>query len=41
VSGDVAGAAWAFAPAALTPPQWRALGFGAAFAFTAGMPPSA
>jgi lipid A 4'-phosphatase len=37
VSGDVAGAAWTFAPAALAPPQWRALAYGAAFAFTAGM----
>jgi lipid A 4'-phosphatase len=37
VSGDVAGAAWTFAPAALAPPQWRALGFTAAFAFSAGM----
>ncbi len=37
VSGDVAGAAWTFAPAALAPPQWRALSLGAAFAFTAGM----
>jgi lipid A 4'-phosphatase len=37
VSGDVAGAAWIFAPAALVPPQWRALTYGAAFAFTVGM----
>ncbi len=37
VSGDVAGAAWTFAPAALAPPQWRVLAYGAAFAFTAGM----
>ncbi len=37
VSGDVATAAWTLAPAALTPPQWRALAYGAAFAFTAGM----
>ena len=37
VSGDVAGAAWTFAPAALAPPQWRALAYGAAFVFTAGM----
>ena len=37
VSGDVAGAAWTFAPAALAPPQWRALAYGAALAFTAGM----
>ena len=26
VSGDVAGAAWTFAPAALAPPQWRVVG---------------
>ncbi len=37
VSGDVAGAAWTFAPAALVPPPWRALAYGAAFAFTLGM----
>jgi membrane-associated PAP2 superfamily phosphatase len=37
VSGDVSGAAWTFAPAALAPPQWRALAYGAAFALTAGM----
>jgi membrane-associated PAP2 superfamily phosphatase len=37
VSGDVAGAAWTLAPAALAPPQWRALAYGAALALTAGM----
>ena len=37
VSGDVAGAAWTVAPAALAPPQWRALAYGAALVFTAGM----
>jgi membrane-associated PAP2 superfamily phosphatase len=37
VSGDVAGAAWTLAPAALGPPQWRALAYGAALALTAGM----
>lgn len=37
VSGDVAGAMWTMAPAALAPPQWRALAYGAALAFTAGM----
>jgi membrane-associated PAP2 superfamily phosphatase len=37
VSGDVAGAAWTFAPAALAPPQWRALAYAGAFALTAGM----
>ena len=37
--GSVAGGggAWASGPAAWAPPQWRALGFGAAFSFTAGM----
>jgi lipid A 4'-phosphatase len=37
VSGDVSGAAWTLAPAALAPPQWRALAYGAALAFTAAM----
>jgi lipid A 4'-phosphatase len=37
VSGDVAGAAWTFAPAALAPPPWRALAYGGALAFTVGM----
>jgi lipid A 4'-phosphatase len=37
VSGDVAGAFWAMAPAALAPPQWRALAFGAALALGTGM----
>ena len=37
VSGDVAGAFWTVAPAALAPPQWRALAYGAALAFGAGM----
>ncbi len=37
VSGDVSGAAWTLAPAALTPPQWRVLAYGAALAFTAAM----
>ena len=37
VSGDVAGAMWTIAPAALAPPQWRVLAYGAALAFTAGM----
>jgi len=32
VSGDVAGAFWTIAPAALAPPQWRALAYGAALA---------
>jgi len=37
VSGDVAGAVWTLAPAALAPPQWRALAYGASLALGAGM----
>ena len=37
VSGDVAGAFWTMAPAALMPPQWRALAYGAALALGTGM----
>ena len=37
VSGDVSGAFWTIAPAALAPPQWRALAYGAALAFGVGM----
>jgi len=37
VSGDVAGAYWAIAPAALAPPQWRVLAYGAALALGTGM----
>ena len=37
VSGDVSGMAWSLAPAALVPPQWRAVAYGAALALTAGM----
>lgn len=37
VSGDVAGAFWTVAPAALAPPQWRALAYGAAIALGTGM----
>ncbi len=37
VSGDVSTAAWALAPAALAPPQWRVLAYGAALVFTAAM----
>jgi lipid A 4'-phosphatase len=37
VSGDVSGAFWTIAPAALAPPQWRALAYGAAIALGAGM----
>jgi membrane-associated PAP2 superfamily phosphatase len=37
VSGDVAGAFWTIAPAALAPPQWRAVAYGAALALGTGM----
>jgi len=37
VSGDVSGTFWTLAPAALTPPPWRALAYGAALALGAGM----
>ncbi|HTQ84380.1 MAG TPA: phosphatase PAP2 family protein [Pseudolabrys sp.] len=37
VSGDVSGAVWTIAPAALAPPQWRALAYGAALALGVGM----
>ena len=37
VSGDVAGAFWTIAPAALTPPQWRIIAYGAALALGTGM----
>jgi lipid A 4'-phosphatase len=37
VSGDVAAAFWTLAPAALAPPQWRALTYVAAFALGTGM----
>jgi membrane-associated PAP2 superfamily phosphatase len=37
VSGDVAGAFWTIAPAALAPPQWRAMAYGAALALGTGM----
>ena len=37
VSGDVAGAFWTVAPAALAPPQWRAVAYGAALALGTGM----
>ena len=37
MSGDVAGAIVQNAPAALAPPQWRALAYGAALALGAGM----
>jgi membrane-associated phospholipid phosphatase len=37
VSGDVSGAYWTVAPAALAPPQWRALAYGGALALGTGM----
>jgi membrane-associated PAP2 superfamily phosphatase len=37
VSGDVAGAVWTIAPAALAPPHWRALAYTAALALGVGM----
>jgi len=37
VSGDVAGAVWTMAPAALVPPQWRALAYGASLALGIGI----
>lgn len=37
VSGDVAGSFWTLAPAALTPPPWRAAAYGAALALGTAM----
>jgi membrane-associated PAP2 superfamily phosphatase len=37
VSGDVSGAAWMLAPAALAPPPWRALAYGGALVFSVAM----
>lgn len=37
VSGDVSSALWTMAPAALAPPPWRALAYGAALTLTAAM----
>jgi lipid A 4'-phosphatase len=37
VSGDVSATFWTLAPAALAPPPWRALAYGAALALGAGM----
>jgi membrane-associated PAP2 superfamily phosphatase len=37
VSGDVSGAVWTIAPAALVPQPWRALAYGAALALGIGM----
>jgi membrane-associated PAP2 superfamily phosphatase len=35
VAGEASGAAWTLAPAALAPPPWRAVAYGAAIGFTA------
>ncbi len=37
IAGEPSGAFWTLAPAALTPPQWRPLAYGAAFVFGAGI----
>jgi lipid A 4'-phosphatase len=37
IAGEPSGAFWTLAPAALTPPQWRPLAYGAALAFGAGI----
>jgi membrane-associated PAP2 superfamily phosphatase len=37
VSGDVSGTFWSLAPAALAPPPWRPLAYGAALTLGAGM----
>jgi lipid A 4'-phosphatase len=37
VSGDISSAFWTLAPAALTPPAWRALAYGAAIVFGIGV----
>lgn len=37
VAGEPSGAFWTLAPAALAPPQWRALAYGAALAFGAAI----
>ena len=37
IAGEPSGAFWTLAPAALTPPQWRALAYGAALAFGAAI----
>lgn len=37
VSGDVSGVMWTVAPAALAPPQWRALAYGAALTLTGAL----
>jgi lipid A 4'-phosphatase len=37
IAGEPSGAFWTLAPAALTPPQWRALAYAGAIAFGAGI----
>jgi len=37
IAGEPSGAFWTLAPAALTPPHWRALAYGAALAFGAAV----
>ena len=37
IAGESSGAFWTLAPAALAPPQWRALAYGGAIAFGAAM----
>jgi len=37
IAGEPSGAFWTLAPAALAPPQWRAIAYGAALAFGAGI----
>ena len=37
IAGEPSGAFWTLAPAALAPPHWRALAYGAAVAFGAGV----
>src|SRR5216684_6926413 len=37
ISGDVSGAFWTLAPAAVVPPQWRALAYGGALLLGAGV----
>jgi len=37
VSGEASGAFWTLAPAAVAPPQWRALAYGAALLFGTGV----
>jgi membrane-associated PAP2 superfamily phosphatase len=37
IAGEPSGAFWTLAPAALTPPHWRALAYGAALAFGAAI----